>query len=237
MDAPNLTRQLLRHAQRSREPVRLSMAFKAQNPEWGSQATLVAIGVTNYLHHVCWDLSQVTLRFPDWLEEAQAFHAPHLMTLRTTQIHALSRMVDEPRRVTFRPAPGNDDKQMLMHLLASHGLLLSDVRQLLRHDSQHPDVRLWVPAIGRHPAAQDLWESHRQDLVSVSLDDYLSAVHPEDQDAHPNVLYATVLRHWKQLGKLSAPLLTHYQDDLQPSLLVHDTLGKEPKDCLGRLKA
>jgi hypothetical protein len=240
MDPPNLTRQLLRHAQRLREPVRLSMAFKTQNPEWGSQATLVAIGVTGYLHTLDWDLSQVTLRFPSWLEEARAFHAPHLLTLRSTQVLALSRMVEEPRPTTLRPVSTDSDMPALLHLLANSGLLLEDVRRLARRDSRDPHVRLWAPNIRSHREAQHLWDAHHDDLHHVTLEQYIESVVDEDHDHHPNVLYATVLRHWRQLGNLSTPAAYLMQEGAVAPLFPQESMQRNEKTRQpesGRLKA
>lgn len=212
------------------------MAFKVQNPEWGSQATLVAIGVTSYLHVLNWDLSQVSVRFPSWHEEAQAFHDPHLLTLRATQVHALANMIDHPRSVPLRVTPNANDLQRLLSTLANSGLMLKDLSQLARHDAQHPVVRAWIPVLNASSSLQGLWDWHREDLLKITLEDYLDALHPEDQGNHPNMVYAGVLRHWRQLGKLSA-LSEHLLREGAAPLFPPRTADNNDHEIIGRLKA
>lgn len=207
MTAPNLTRELLRHAQRLRQPGRLAMAFKSQNPDWGSQATLVSIGVSGYLHELDWDLTQVSARFPDWHEEARASHDPHLLLLRATQIHALSQLVSDPRAGRLRLTPKATQEQRLWHRLAQHGLLLHDAQHLAHQPLNSYEMHEWLPGLRRDTELLPLWELHHESLLHVALDDFLEAVHPDDQRDHPNVLFHTVVQHLRTLGHLADPFL------------------------------
>lgn len=201
---------LVFHAQRERDLTRLAMAFKVQEPAWGSHATLVAAGLSSFVQAIDWDLPNVEARFRAWHESAKATHDPALLMLRVTQVKALADMVLRPRRVASAGAAAahvalDEDRTPaapLLSRLVGRGLLYRDVQVLANEGVHSPVSARMLPHLSVRDA--DLYRSRHAELRYVSAREYVEAIDETRRDRHPDVLLREVLEHWSILARLGS---------------------------------
>lgn len=232
MSHKSLTEWLLFQAMRERNLLRLAMALRVHKPEWGSQATLVAVGLSSFLDSIDWDTSQVYQGVQRWLEEEAEHHEGPMRTLRFTQLKELTELVNSPRDVVLYPniTSGEASFQSLLAQLANHGLLHSDVIQIgnLVEQGLHNDPRLLSMLPEMADPNSDLAKLitfYSHDLSQVTLDAYFSAVRVEDRHLHPNMLLHVVLQHWEHLGRVSSPSSRREFSPVNASLNLTDSMA------------
>lgn len=197
---PDLLQNLLYRATSRRSLHLLAMAFRLRFPRWGSQALLVTQGLAGYLDFIEWDLTQAEYRLMDFFdmagELARSSASGALQALRITQIRHLAELNDQEQTYTMRPA---DDTVRCRELtaFANQGLLLADLKAGMQHELDAEEYQRLAPL-----------------LSNLSLDDYVAAVHPEDQNMHPNVLHARIAdyeRRTAQVATLYSPSTGGYR--------------------------
>jgi hypothetical protein len=202
----NLTYHLLRHAHRERDLLRLSMAFKAHKPQWGSQASLITAGLSTTLLETDWDLPRLTERFAAWYERKTKHLDPAILLIRANQYRELIDLVQRTRLVELRPAEETlQGVQLLLWALSQRGLLLNDVHRIGQYPAQHPLTLTWLPEIQHNQEFSELFEKYRDQLEHVMLEQYFEIVLEEDRLLHPSMLFQMVRKHWSELGRLSNP--------------------------------
>jgi|SRR5690625_7785473 len=98
----NTVKNLIEAAEQSRSLRVLALAFKLQNPNWGSQPVIVAQGLLPYLYHIDWKISESNaLTFLEYYETIKDQGVDEftrkLIALQVTFIRELNDMVESPR--------------------------------------------------------------------------------------------------------------------------------------------
>jgi hypothetical protein len=203
----SLVAHLVRHAIRTRDLTRLAMAFKAQKPEWGSQGTLVAIGLASALHFLDWELERATERFLEWREEAAATATPGMLSLRSTQYGELMNLVRRPRPLSL--AAAIDDPAapaaMLLPELANRGLLWGDIAALAQSAPHDPLTLQILPDLEHDTRFSAHYREYHPELASATIEQYVACVASADLPHHPHTLYKAVNQHYTNLRRISAP--------------------------------
>lgn len=201
----NLTQWLLYQALRTRDLVRLSMAFRVSNPEWGSQSVLATASLFEYLNFLDWDIHASQDRFPDWYEQALQTHDPYLLSLRANTIKALADLAEDHRHQVLTPAEDPEDQTDLARLLvmlANRGLLLWEVLTLVDKPREHPATQLLLPDLSENQEMHGLLRAQERELALLNTQDYIGSVSDSSRGLHPNVLYANVIQVWRVVANM-----------------------------------
>lgn len=210
---PSLVPFLVRKAARQRSIVHLATAFRAQKPEWGSQALLAALGLSDYLTFIRWDFTIAEESVPYWLEEAQEVLDPKIVPIRVAQLRELNTMLNEPRAVPLNvnpDAPMDEELARILVYLANYGVLYSDFEYLANAAMvQHDDASSYLDVLGTYyPLIEltgEVFDRRQPDLLDVTPLQYLEAVDRPTRIWHPNALRTAILDYLEKVGRISHP--------------------------------
>jgi hypothetical protein len=230
--APYVT-HLLALATRTRDPLRLAVALRAQHPEWGARATYTAYGLRDLLDHLGWPLdATLPQRFEAFAHELADAHPEPLWALRRSQVRQLLALIERPQPLTLRQrggAPAVDAALApLLVACADRGLTLADVRHALGIELGLS--RSGLVGGGGAAGADDAglvalvaalapW---RGEVCGLALGHYVDVLRRADRDHHPDVLRAATLRDLAALGRASMPSPEQRLEASLAELVEHD---------------
>jgi hypothetical protein len=224
--APYVT-HLLALATRTRDPLRLAVAFRAQHPEWGARATYTAYGLRDLLDHLGWPLdATLPRRFESFAQELADAHPEPLWALRRSQVRQLLALIERPQPFTLRQrggAPGVDAALApLLVACADRGLTLADVRHALGIElglSRSGLVGAGDAGLTGLVEALAPWQA---EVCGLELGRYVDVLRRSDRDHHPDVLRAATLRDLAALGRASMPSPEQRLEASLAELVEHD---------------
>ena len=220
--------QLVALAARTRSPLRLAVALRAQYPDWGARASFTALGLRSMLDHIGWPLdASLADRFERFAMELAALHPEPLWSLRREQVVHLRNAVERPRPLTLRGrrAGAGVDGALAALLIesANLGLTLADVRALV--DAEHSLPRSGLTHL--HDVADGVVVEHlrawRTTLPDLDVRLYVDLLERADRDFHPDVLRAATLRDVAALGRASIPSPEQRLEASLAELADHDS--------------
>ncbi|MEX2536361.1 MAG: hypothetical protein WD273_12265 [Trueperaceae bacterium] len=194
----------------------LAMAFRAHQPAWGSQGTLLALGLTEFLNYIDWHLDLAETLLSSWLEDAQKRMDDNMLDLRLNQIQYLVDTATNPRNVALQVDPDHTHPALaeLLCALANAGVMERDLRGLkqagkiaIAEQLEKPELN-WLGDSAKRQLAQS-WNQVR----GLGAEDSLNALRKDDRDLHPTVLQFQVTKH---VHKISYALDTRFLDGKGP---------------------
>lgn len=227
MSSSPLVTHLLALAERTRDPLRLALAFRAQHGDWGARATYTAFGLRDLLDHLGWPLDgMLAPRFEAFAQELADAHPEPLWTLRRRQVHELAALVErpDPRRLRARVGAEGIDTTLVPLLVAcaGRGLTLADVRHALGLEVGLPRTGLVGLDDADAAVLLQALTPWRGAVAGLSLQHYVDAVRRADRDQHPDVLKAATLRDLAALGRASMPSAEQRLEASLAELVEHD---------------
>jgi hypothetical protein len=197
-----LVQSLIDRSRSQRSLVRLAMAFKAHRPDWGSQGTQVALGLTGFLSHINWNLETAEYLLADWVDDAEGRMDAHLLDVRLNQVQQLVDMIKRPRPFVLQTDPEHPkpDLAALLSTLANNGLSTRELHELTQADEVSAPNYLRFAGIelseGQMGQVSKQWSQLRQ----LGVQDYFDALRHDHRDFHPEVLWYQVTRHISLMG-------------------------------------
>lgn len=176
---PDLLQNLLSRAAERRSLHILAMAFRLKYPRWGSQSVLITLGLSGFLDMVKWDFDSAEYRILDYLDVSDNQQSNYLRGLRLTQIRHLAELNNREETFTLRPADPSERATQLTWM-ANQGFLLCDLKAAIHEELSAEEYSRLSPLIS-----------------SLTVEQYINAVHPDDRGSHPNALNERVM-YFKQ---------------------------------------
>lgn len=220
--------QLMALAARTRNPLRLAVALRAQYPDWGDRASFTALGLRGMLDHLGWPLdASLVDRFERFAMELAALHPEPLWSLRREQVRHLRSAIERPRSLLLRGrSEGVGTDAALAVLLvesANLGLTLADVRALVDAEHRLPRSSLThLNDVGDSGVVEHL-RAWRATLPDLDVRQYVDLLERSDRDYHPDVLRAATLRDLAALGRASIPSPERRLEASLAELADHDS--------------
>lgn len=227
MSSTPLVTHLLALAERTRDPLRLAVAFRAQHADWGARATYTAYGLRDVLDHLGWPLdAALARRFEAFAQELADAHPEPLWALRRRQVRELLALIERPEPRTLRARAGADGVDTtlapLLVACAGRGLTLADVRHALGLELGLPRTGLVGPDDADAAALLQALAPWRGAVAGLALQCYVDVVRRADRDHHPDVLKAATLRDLAALGRASMPSPEQRLEASLAELVEHD---------------
>lgn len=202
--------QLVALAARTRSPLRLAVALRAQYPDWGARASFTALGLRGMLDHLGWPLdTSLADRFERFAMDLAALHPEPLWSLRREQVRHVRNAIERPRSLrlrAWRTAAGTDAAlAALLVESANLGLTLADVRALVDAEHSLPRSSLTHLSDVRERDVVEHLRAWRDALLDLDVRQYVDLLERSDRDYHPDVLRAATLRDVAALGRASIP--------------------------------
>jgi hypothetical protein len=201
----NLVHSLLRRSRTQRSIPMLAMAIKAHKPDWGSQGTLAAVGMTEFLNFIDWHFDLAKTQLAKWAAEAAGRMDDKLLGVRVTQIRTLINLVERPRPFALQPNPEHPQPELAEVLcrMANAGLTMNDLdglQEMTQASGAISSLREGGIIVGDF--LPDLLTVNWDWMRHASAEDELEAVIAEHRDFHPNVLRFQVTGHIQTLGRI-----------------------------------
>lgn len=227
MSSTPLVTHLLALAERTRDPLRLALAFRAQHPDWRTRATYTAYGLRDVLDHLGWPLDgSLARRFETFAQELADAHPEPLWELRRQQVRALLVLIERPVPRTLRARAATDGVDAtlapLLVACAGRGLTLADVRHALGLELGLPRAGLLGPDDADAETLLRALAPWRGVVAGLALQRYVDVVRRADRDQHPDVLKAATLHDLAALGRASMPSLEQRLEASLAELVEHD---------------
>jgi hypothetical protein len=205
-----LVQSLIDRSRSQRSLVMLAMAFKAHRPDWGSQGTLVALGLTEFLNYIGWHLDLTEIRLPSWIEDAEERMDDQMLNVRLNQIQRLVDLVKHPRPVVLARDPKHHQVTIaqLFCDLANAGVMARDLRGLNELDGTEAREELERVGIDLSESLALQLESRWDQLRGLTVEHFVNALSKHDRDFHPSVLWFQVTRHLETIGCVLSTMST-----------------------------